>query len=126
MLQHPTEGKFQTLELLWQHVQNLSRAQGYAMSSLRFNMTHNQIEIGCDRSGTPNPNKSPSKTVTSKKLDCPFRLYARKYAKSTTCTLKVKNPEHNHDATENIMENPALRKLMSKKHPTLLKCLNHC
>ncbi|MBW0494819.1 hypothetical protein O181_034534 [Austropuccinia psidii MF-1] len=56
-------------------------------------MTHSQIEIGCGRSGTPNANKNPSKTVTSRKLDCPFRLYARKYAKSTTCTLKVKDPE---------------------------------
>ncbi|MBW0532234.1 hypothetical protein O181_071949 [Austropuccinia psidii MF-1] len=73
-------------------------------------MTRNQIEIGCERSGTPNPNKNSSKTVTSKKLDCPFRLYARELAKSTTCTLKVKNPEHSHDATENIMENTAFRK----------------
>ncbi|MBW0546325.1 hypothetical protein O181_086040 [Austropuccinia psidii MF-1] len=73
-------------------------------------MTHNQIEICCDRSGTPNPNKRPSKTVTSRKLDCPFRLYARKYAKSTTWTLEVNNPEHSHDATENIMANPAFRK----------------
>ncbi|MBW0484593.1 hypothetical protein O181_024308 [Austropuccinia psidii MF-1] len=73
-------------------------------------MTHNQIEIGCDRSGTPNANKSPSKTVTSRKLDCPFRLYARKYAKSTTWTLKVKNPENSHDATENIMAHPSFRK----------------
>ncbi|MBW0496364.1 hypothetical protein O181_036079 [Austropuccinia psidii MF-1] len=73
-------------------------------------MTHYQIEMGCDRSGTPNFNKSPSKTVTSRKLDCSFRLYARKYAKSTTWTLKVKNPEHSHDATENIMAHPAFRK----------------
>ncbi|MBW0541849.1 hypothetical protein O181_081564 [Austropuccinia psidii MF-1] len=73
-------------------------------------MTHNQIEIGCDRSGTPNSNKSPSKTVTSRKLDCPFRLYARKYSKSTTWTLKFKNSEHSHDAPENIMEHPAFRK----------------
>ncbi|MBW0467987.1 hypothetical protein O181_007702 [Austropuccinia psidii MF-1] len=95
----------QTLELLWKHVHNVARAQGYAVSTLRFNMTQNQIEIGCDRSGTPNPNKSPSR-----KLECPFRLYARKYAKSTTWTLKVKNPEHSHDATENIMAHPAFRK----------------
>ncbi|MBW0519218.1 hypothetical protein O181_058933 [Austropuccinia psidii MF-1] len=111
MLQYPTEGRFQTLELLWQHVYNVARAQGYAVSNLRSNMTHNQIEIGCDRSRTPNTNKSPSKTVTSRKLDCPFRLYARKYAKSTTWTLKVKNPEHSHDAIENIMAHLAFRKL---------------
>ncbi|MBW0557777.1 hypothetical protein O181_097492 [Austropuccinia psidii MF-1] len=73
-------------------------------------MIHNQIGIGCDRSGTPNANKSPSKTVTSRKLDCTFRLYAREYAKSTTWTLKVKNPEHSHDATESIMAHPAFRK----------------
>ncbi|MBW0530416.1 hypothetical protein O181_070131 [Austropuccinia psidii MF-1] len=73
-------------------------------------MTHNQTEIGCDRSGTPNPNKNSSKTVTSRKLNCPFRLYSKKYAKKTTWTLKVKNPEHSHDATENIMAHPAFRK----------------
>ncbi|MBW0475313.1 hypothetical protein O181_015028 [Austropuccinia psidii MF-1] len=110
MLQPPTEGEFQTLECLWQHVHNVARAQGYAVSTLRSNMTHNQIEIGCESSGTPNPNKGSSKTVTSRKLDCPFRLYARKYARSTTWTLKFKSPEHSHDATENIMAHPAFRK----------------
>ncbi|MBW0462004.1 hypothetical protein O181_001719 [Austropuccinia psidii MF-1] len=70
-------------------------------------MTHNQIEIYFDKSGTPNAHK----TLTSRKLDCPFRLYARKYSKSTTWTLKVKNPEHSHDAIENIMAHPAFRKL---------------
>ncbi|MBW0511523.1 hypothetical protein O181_051238 [Austropuccinia psidii MF-1] len=74
-------------------------------------MTHNQIEMHCDRSGTPNSHKNTSKTVTSRKLDCPFRLYARKYSKRTTWTLKVKNPEHSHDSTENIMAHPAFRKL---------------
>ncbi|MBW0485440.1 hypothetical protein O181_025155 [Austropuccinia psidii MF-1] len=73
-------------------------------------MTHNQIEIGCDRSKTQNPNKNSSKTVTSRKLECPFRLYARKYAQKITWTLKVKNPEHSHDATENIMAHPTFRK----------------
>ncbi|MBW0542678.1 hypothetical protein O181_082393 [Austropuccinia psidii MF-1] len=110
MLQTPTEGEFQTLEPLWQHVHSASRAQGYAVSTLRSNMTHNQVEIGCDRSGAPNAKKRPSKTVTSRKLDCPFSVYSREYATSTTWTLKVKKPEHSHDATENIMENPALRK----------------
>ncbi|MBW0551554.1 hypothetical protein O181_091269 [Austropuccinia psidii MF-1] len=78
-------------------------------------MTHNQIEIGCERSETPNANKNPSKTVTSRKLECPFRLYAIKYAKSTTWTLEVKNPEHSHDATENIMAHPAFQKFNEQK-----------
>ncbi|MBW0529221.1 hypothetical protein O181_068936 [Austropuccinia psidii MF-1] len=73
-------------------------------------MTHNKIEIGCDRSGTPNANKNPSKTVASRNLDCPFGLYARKCAKSTSWTLQVKNTEHSHDATENIMAHSAFRK----------------
>ncbi|MBW0551202.1 hypothetical protein O181_090917 [Austropuccinia psidii MF-1] len=73
-------------------------------------MTHNQIEIGFKTSGTPNTDKSSFKTVTLRNLDCPFRLYSREYGKSTTWTLKVKTPEHRHDATKNIMENPAFRK----------------
>ncbi|MBW0590271.1 hypothetical protein O181_129986 [Austropuccinia psidii MF-1] len=110
MLQPPTKGEFQTLELLWQHVHKFASPQWYAVSTLRFNMTHNQIEIGFDRSGTPNPNKNTFKTVASRKLDFPFRLYARKYANSATWTLKVKNPEQSHYATENIMAHPAFRK----------------
>ncbi|MBW0584249.1 hypothetical protein O181_123964 [Austropuccinia psidii MF-1] len=78
-------------------------------------MTHNQIEIGCDRSGTPKPKKRTSKTVTSRKLDFPFRLYSKKFSKKTTWTLKVKNPQHSHDATENIMAHPALRKFNEKE-----------
>ncbi|MBW0517229.1 hypothetical protein O181_056944 [Austropuccinia psidii MF-1] len=110
MQKPPTEGEFQTLELLWQQFHNVSRAQWYSMSTLGSNMTHNKIEIGCGRSGTPNTNKNSSKTVTSRKLDCPFRLYCRKYAKKTTWTLKVNNTENSHDSTENIMAHPALRK----------------
>ncbi|MBW0474364.1 hypothetical protein O181_014079 [Austropuccinia psidii MF-1] len=110
MLQPPTGREFQTLELLCQHVHNVARAQGYFVSTLRSNMTHNQVEIGCDGSGTPNANKNPSKIVTSRNLDCPFRLYARKYSKSTTWTLEVKDPENSHDATENIMAHPSFRK----------------
>ncbi|MBW0470376.1 hypothetical protein O181_010091 [Austropuccinia psidii MF-1] len=89
-------------------------------------MILNQIEIVFYRSGTSNSNKTSSKTVTSRKLDCPFSLYSIKYAKSTTWTLKVKNPEHSHDATENIMEHPSFRKSNEKKNPKLLKCLNPC
>ncbi|MBW0522100.1 hypothetical protein O181_061815 [Austropuccinia psidii MF-1] len=110
MLQPPTEGEFQTLELLWKHVHNVAREQGYVVSTLRSNMTHNQIEIGCGRSGTPNPHKSTSKIVTSRKIYCPFRLYASKYANSTNWTLKVKNPEHSHDATEKILAHPSFSK----------------
>ncbi|MBW0478626.1 hypothetical protein O181_018341 [Austropuccinia psidii MF-1] len=115
MLQPPTEGEFQTLRLLWKHVHNVSRAQGYTVSTLRSNMTHNQIEMGCDRSRTPNNHKNPSKKVTPRNLDCPFRLYGRKYANDTTWTLKAKNPEHSHDATEIIMAHPAFRKFHGKE-----------
>ncbi|MBW0465248.1 hypothetical protein O181_004963 [Austropuccinia psidii MF-1] len=73
-------------------------------------MTHNQIGIGFKSYGTQNPNKISSKTVTPRNIDHQFRIYATKYAKSTTCILKVKNPEHIHDATEYIMKNPAFRK----------------
>ncbi|MBW0568474.1 hypothetical protein O181_108189 [Austropuccinia psidii MF-1] len=111
MLQSPTEGRFQTLELLWKNVLNVARAQGYSVSNLMSNMAHNKIEIGCHRSVTPNPNKNSSKKVTSRKIECPFRLYSRKFANSTTWNLKVKNPEHSHDATQNIMAHPDFRKL---------------
>ncbi|MBW0470436.1 hypothetical protein O181_010151 [Austropuccinia psidii MF-1] len=111
MLQPPTKGELYTLELLWKHVHNVSMTQGYAVSTLRSNKTQNQIEIGCDRSGTPNLNKNYSKKITSRKLDCPFKIYS----KSTMWALKVKNPEHSHDVTKNIMAHPAFRKLNEKE-----------
>ncbi|MBW0565395.1 hypothetical protein O181_105110 [Austropuccinia psidii MF-1] len=89
-------------------------------------MTQNQIEIGCDRYGTTNPNKKSSKAVTSRKLDFPLRLYAKKYANHATWNLQVKNPEHRHDATDNIMEHPAFRKLNEQETSQISKCLNNC
>ncbi|MBW0462592.1 hypothetical protein O181_002307 [Austropuccinia psidii MF-1] len=110
MLELPIEGEFQTLELLSKNVINVSWEKGYSGSSLRFNMTQNQIEICCDRSGTPNSHKTFPKTVTSRNLDCPVRLLWKKDSKSTTWTLKVKNPEQIHYATEAIMSHPTFRK----------------
>ncbi|MBW0559168.1 hypothetical protein O181_098883 [Austropuccinia psidii MF-1] len=121
MLQPPIEGEFQTLELLWQLVKNVSRAQGYALSTLRSNMTHSQIEIGCDRYGNPNPNRNSPKTLTSRNRDCQIILYAKKYTKKTTYTLKVKNYEHSHDATENIMKHPFFRKLNEQQTSQISK-----
>ncbi|MBW0488175.1 hypothetical protein O181_027890 [Austropuccinia psidii MF-1] len=89
-------------------------------------MTHNQIEIGCETSGTPNPNKTSSKTVTSRKIDFPFRRYSRKYAKSSTWTIEVKNTEHSHDATENIMEHPDFRKLNEKQTSKISQMSESC
>ncbi|MBW0484053.1 hypothetical protein O181_023768 [Austropuccinia psidii MF-1] len=78
-------------------------------------MTHNKIQIGCDRSGTPNTHKNSSKTVNSRKIDGPFRLHVRKHSKSTTWTLIVKNPDHSNDANEDIMAHTDLRKLNKKE-----------
>ncbi|MBW0470114.1 hypothetical protein O181_009829 [Austropuccinia psidii MF-1] len=78
-------------------------------------MTHNKIEIGCDRSGTPNPNKNSSKAVSSRKIDYPFRLHAKKYSKTTTWTLKFKNADHSDDSNQDIMAHPDLRKLNEKE-----------
>ncbi|MBW0560692.1 hypothetical protein O181_100407 [Austropuccinia psidii MF-1] len=119
MLQTPTEGEFQTLELLWKNVDNIARAQRYSVSTLRSNITNNQIEIGCDRSGTPNPHKNTSKKVTSIKLACPFRLDSIKYSQSTTWTLISKNPEHSHDATKNIMAHTAFRNFNEQETPQI-------
>ncbi|MBW0469220.1 hypothetical protein O181_008935 [Austropuccinia psidii MF-1] len=71
--------------------------------------------MGCDRSGTPNPHKNIFKTAIQRKLDCPFEFYTRKYAMSTTWTLQLKNTEHSHDSTENIMANLAFRKFNEKE-----------
>ncbi|MBW0477752.1 hypothetical protein O181_017467 [Austropuccinia psidii MF-1] len=106
MIQLPSEGKFQPLELLWKHVHNVSREQGYAMSTLRSNMTHNKFSIGGDRSGTPNSHRKSSKKVTLRNIDCAFIICARRHSKCTTLTLKVKRPAHSHDATESIMLHP--------------------
>ncbi|MBW0467672.1 hypothetical protein O181_007387 [Austropuccinia psidii MF-1] len=117
MLQPPLKVNFRHLSIFGR-MHNVAKEQGYSVSTLRSNMTHNQIEIGCYMSGTPNPHKKTPKTVTSRKLDCQFRCYARKYGKSTTWTLKVKSPEHSYNATENIMAHPSFREFneQAKSH----------
>ncbi|MBW0559882.1 hypothetical protein O181_099597 [Austropuccinia psidii MF-1] len=78
-------------------------------------MSQNQIEIGCDKSETPNSHKNSSKAITSINFDHPLRLDERKYSKITTWTLKVENPEGSQDATKNVMANPAFRKFNVQK-----------
>ncbi|MBW0499732.1 hypothetical protein O181_039447 [Austropuccinia psidii MF-1] len=41
-------------------------------------------------------------------------IHERRYAKSTTCTLKVENPKKVHDATENFIAHSSFRKLDEK------------
>ncbi|MBW0510231.1 hypothetical protein O181_049946 [Austropuccinia psidii MF-1] len=119
MPQPPTEGEFQNLELLWKYMHNSSREKRYSVSTLRSNMTHNQIETGCDRPGTPNSYKNSFKTVTSRKLECPFRLYEREYTKSTNWNIKVKKTQYSHDATESMMEHPAFREFNEQESPQI-------
>ncbi|MBW0584781.1 hypothetical protein O181_124496 [Austropuccinia psidii MF-1] len=61
------------------------------------------------------PTKAPPKQSPQESLTFPFVIFARKYAKSTTWTLKVKTPEHSHDATENIMAHPAFRQFSEQE-----------
>ncbi|MBW0523824.1 hypothetical protein O181_063539 [Austropuccinia psidii MF-1] len=90
MLQPPTEGEFQTLELLWQHVHNVARAQGHAVFTLRSNMTHNQIEIGCDRSGTLNPKKILQKQSLQESLTVHLHFMPEKMPRVPLALLKSK------------------------------------
>ncbi|MBW0560323.1 hypothetical protein O181_100038 [Austropuccinia psidii MF-1] len=78
-------------------------------------MNHNQIKTGLNRSRTPNSYKNSFKKSIYRELDCSVRLYSRKYSKSATWTLELKNPdkinpENSNSSTGNIMAHPALRR----------------
>jgi hypothetical protein len=78
----PAEQVFESKEKLLASIQQHALSHGYAITTISSNPNRN-ITLGCDRSGVyydriQAPDGAKRRKTSTKRIDCPFRLYAKK------------------------------------------------
>ena len=48
--------------------------------------------------------------LSTRRINCPFRLYAKKLVDSNQWEIQVRNPTHNHEANDNMIGHPIARR----------------
>jgi malonate-semialdehyde dehydrogenase (acetylating)/methylmalonate-semialdehyde dehydrogenase len=90
-MEPPTEQVFQTREQLLASVQEHALSYGYAVTIIRSVRDRN-VCIGCDRGGVykdriDGEDGAKRRKTSTRRIGCPFSLYARKLAKSNQWEL---------------------------------------
>jgi hypothetical protein len=112
-MEPPMEQVFETREQLLASIQEHALSYGYAITTIRSNRDRN-ISLGCDRGGVYHdyinaPDRAKRRKTSTRRIDCPFRLYAKKL-RSDQWEIQVRNPNHNHEADDNIIAHPIARR----------------
>jgi hypothetical protein len=101
------EQVFETREQLLASIQEHALSHGYAITTIRSNRDRN-ISLGCDRGGVYYDHinaldGAKRRKTSTRRIDCPFRLYAKKLIASNQWEIQVRNPNHNHEADDNMI-----------------------
>jgi malonate-semialdehyde dehydrogenase (acetylating)/methylmalonate-semialdehyde dehydrogenase len=101
------EQVFETREQLLASIQEHALSHGYAITIIRSARDRN-ICLGCDRGGNYkdriNAEDGAKRRKTStRRIGCPFRLYAKKLIDSNRWEIQVRNPSYNHEADDNMI-----------------------
>jgi hypothetical protein len=113
-MEPPTEQVFDTREQLLASIQQHALTHGYAITTISSSRDRN-ITLGCDRGGVYHdrvnaPEGAKRRKTSTKRIDCPFRLYAKKLTASNQWEIQVRNPSHNHEADDNMIAHPIARR----------------
>jgi hypothetical protein len=108
--------EYDTRQCLITAVQTHAAAEGYAVMIRHSSNATKTIYLGCDRGGVyrnrNNLNDSNRQRDTASRLvGCPFSIRASEW--NSVWTLKVRNSDHNHLATEVIAAHPVQCRLPS-------------
>ena len=100
------EQVFETREQLLASIQQHALSHGYAISTIRSNRDRN-ISLGYDRGGIYHdhinaPDRAKRRKTSTRRINCPFRLYTKKLINSNQWELQVRDPTHNHKANNMI------------------------
>jgi hypothetical protein len=112
-MEPPTEQVFETREQLLASIQQHALAHGYAITTISSSRDRN-ITLGCDRGGRYHdridaPDGAKRRKTSTKRIGCPFRLYAKKLD-TGQWEIQVRDPIHNHDADDNMIGHPIVRR----------------
>jgi hypothetical protein len=102
----PSEAlEFSSRKALEEALQSHAKENGYAITVQRSNIKDGAIYYRYDREGKYKPDRSlyefnRRRDTGSRRIDCPFSIRAN--VKDKTWTIKIRNADHNHDATSAI------------------------
>jgi hypothetical protein len=113
-MEPPIEQVFDTREQLLASIQQHALSHGYAITTIRSARDRN-ISLGCDRGGVYKDHinaldGAKRRKTSTRRIDCPFRLYAKKLIDTDQWEIQVRNPNHNHEADDNMIGHPIARR----------------
>lgn len=81
------------------------------------------VILGCEKSGKYRPYKNslPTKSTSTRKCECPFRLRAQPLTKGEGWFLKVVCRLHNHDLALTLVGHPYVGRLSGEERLWLVK-----
>ncbi|XP_077246720.1 uncharacterized protein LOC143886562 [Tasmannia lanceolata] len=105
----PPLRRFQSREELLDHVRTFAKTQGYIIT-IKKSEKDRKVTLGCYRGGyyrkkKNKPDNLQRRKHSSRAINCPFKMQGRKM-KNGSWILKLRNREHNHEASKEISENP--------------------
>jgi hypothetical protein len=114
VLQPPAERSYSSYGQAFNAVNEHAAKEGYAVSKLRSKIdrkeppTIRKVWLRCDKSGTHTP-KNLKRQTGSRKVDCPFQAIISR-AEDDSWVVRIKEPNHNHEASRAPVSHPAHRK----------------
>ena len=113
-MEPPIEQDFETREQLLTSIRQHALSHGYAITIINSAKERN-ICLGCDRGGVYHDHIDASegskrRKTSTRRMNCPFRLYAKKLVDSNQWEIQVRNPSHNHEADDNMIGHPTVRR----------------
>ena len=112
----PPELQYQTKEEMYASAQKWAKDHGYAISVGHSTTSNgeNRTTYICDRSGAY-PERSDGKLGTTKITQCPFNFTGNFYKKKGYFQIKIKDPSHNHPASEDPSFHSVHRRLTTEQ-----------
>src|SRR5437868_1500774 len=106
--------EFTSREAMLESLQSHARGHGYAVTTRWYNARDGALYLKCDRGGEYKPGNGLTATnrrpdTGTRLIDCPCSLRAN--FKNGVWTIKVRNPDHNHEGISNNLSHPMQRRM---------------
>ena len=112
----PPEQFFASFDRMMTSLRQHAISQGYSITTKSSTRGGRCYYLQCDRGGTYRdqtdaPEGAKRRKTSTRRIGCPFLLYASKRHKTGQWKLCVKTPGHNHDPDDHMVAHPTARQL---------------
>jgi len=112
----PPEQVFASFDQMMTSLRQHALSQGYGITTKSSTKGGKYLYLQCDRGGVYQDRikaleGAKRRKTSTRRIGCPFRLYASESRKTGEWKLRVHNPEHNHEPDGYMIAHPVARKL---------------